>query len=48
MYPLNTHIKHRDFDKSIPIVEVKVSPPMNVVNDRLFLLLTCIDELITR
>uniref|UniRef100_A0A6N2KY82 Aminotransferase-like plant mobile domain-containing protein n=1 Tax=Salix viminalis TaxID=40686 RepID=A0A6N2KY82_SALVM len=36
----------RQFSLAIPVlaIEAKVSPPMNVVNDRLFLPLTCISE----
>ena len=44
MYPLNTHVLHKIFGEPIFIVEVKVSPSMNIVDDRLFLPLTCIGE----
>ena len=44
MYPLTTHVLHRSFGEPISIVEVKVSPSMNVVYDRLFLPLMCIGE----
>ena len=44
MYPLTTHVLHRSFGEPISIVEVKVSPSMNVVYDRLFLPLMYIGE----
>lgn len=30
--------------ESISTVEAKISPPINIVNDKLFLLLICINE----
>lgn len=44
MHPLNTHIQHKSFGKSIPTVKAKVSPLTNVFDDNLFYPLTCISE----
>jgi hypothetical protein len=44
MHPLKTHVECRNFGEPISTVYAKVSPSMNVVDDKLFLPLTCIGE----
>ena len=44
MHPLNTHVQRRSFSESISTIKAKVSPLMNVVDDKLFLSLMCIGQ----
>ena len=44
MHPLNTYVECRNFGEPISTFDAKVSPSMNVVDDKLFLPLTCIGE----